>query len=535
MISSRTWNVLSALLLLALLGLVLLTFADYGITFDEGVQNRYGRRLVRWYATAGENASATTQNDLYWYGGFFELVVQGTARLSGLGVYENRHLLNALFGLVGFVAVWGLASHLGGAAAGFAAMLVLTLTPGYYGHIFANPKDLPFASLYALAAWLALRASDRVPTPGWREALAVGATVGLAAGTRVAGLSLLPFIGALWLATLWLRTREAEPARRWPRWSEIGRLALAWAGTLVVSWTVMLAFWPWALLDPIRNPLRALGKFSRFWNPDLLWEGEMIAAADVPRTYIVKSLAYGLPELYFLAFLLGAVMLWALLREAWRDREPGRRLVFVFVQGLWLAALPAVPIAWIVANHTPLYNGYRHVLFVIPFLAVLAGLGVAGFLRGPAPRTVRGVAAVVLAGLGLMTAVDAVQLHPYQYVYFNRLLAGGLPGAVDRFDTDYWGASYKEGVEWVVEHYPTDGLTDRVRVSAFAVHVPLTYYLAQSDVGGRFRTVRFGQKPHLIFAPTSYRFHEGVRGRVVHVVERQGAPLLHIVEVREPR
>jgi hypothetical protein len=359
--------------------------------------------------------------------------------------------------------------------------------------------------------------------------------VGLAAGTRVAGLSLLPFIGALWLATLWLRARAAEPMRWWPRWAEIVRLALAWAGTVVVSWTVMLAFWPWALLDPIRNPLRALGKFSRFWNPDLLWEGEMIAAADVPRTYIVQSLAYGLPELYFLAFLLGAVMLRALLREAWRDREPGRRLVFVFVQGLWVAALPAVPIAWIMANHTPLYNGYRHVLFVIPFLAVLAGLGVAGFLRGPAPRIVRGVAAVVLAGLGLMTAVDAIQLHPYQYVYFNRLLAGGLPGAVDRFDADYWGASYKEGAEWVAEHYPTDELTDRVKVSAFAVHVPLKYYLAKSEVGGRFRIVGLGQKPHLVFAPTAYRFHEHVRGRIVHVVERQGAPLLHIVEVRPPR
>ena len=531
MLGSRTWNVLSGLLLLVLLGLVLSTFGDYGITWDEGVQNRYGRRLVRWYATAGGDASATTQNDLYWYGGFFELVVQGAAGLTGLGVYENRHLLNALFGLVGFVAVWGLGSHLGGAAAGFAAMLVLALTPGYYGHLFANPKDLPFASLYALAAWLALRASEHTPTPGWRAALAVGTAIGLAAGTRVAGLSLLPFTGALWLATLWLRTREAQPSRRWPRRADLGRLGLAGAGTLIVGWTVMLAFWPWALLDPLRNPVRALGKFSRFWNPDLLWEGEMIAAADVPRTYIVKSLAYGLPELYFLAFLLGALALVALVRRGWRETPVQRRLV----QGFWLAALPAAPIVWVMVNRTPLYNGYRHLLFVIPFLAVLAGLGLAGFLHGRAPRLLRRLAAALFAALGLLTVVDAVQLHPYQYVYFNRLLAGGLKGAVDRFDTDYWGASYKEGAEWVAEHYPTDDLRERVRISAFAVDVPLKYYLARSDVGGRFRTVRLGQKPHLVFAPTSYRHHQRVRGRVVHVVERQGAPLLHIIEVRPPR
>lgn len=534
MISRRTWNVLSGLLLMTLLGLVLFTFTDYGITWDEGVQNRYGRRLVRFYATFGENLSATTQNDLYWYGGFFELVTQGAARVTGLGVYENRHLVNALFGLVGFVAVWGIGRHLAGPAGGFASMLVLALTPGYYGHLFANPKDLPFASLYALAAWLALSASRRAPTPGWRDALAVGLAVGLASGTRVAGLSLLPAAGALWLASLWLRGWEVQPSRAWPSWPHLGRLALAWTGTLVVGWVVMLAFWPWALLDPLRNPLRALGKFSRFWNPNLLWDGEIIAAADVPRTYIVKSLALGFPELYFVAGLLGMVGLVLFVRGGWGERASWHWRSLL--DGAWVIALPAAPLTWVMVNHTPLYNGYRHLLFVIPFIAVMAGVGIVGFMRsGSVPRRLRQAAGALLVALGLVTVADAVQLHPYQYVYFNRILAGGLPGAVDRYDTDYWGASYKEGVEWLVENYPTEELEKRVRVSAFAVHVPLKYYLARSELGGRFRVVRQGQRPHLVFAPTAYRYHEQIPGRIVHTVERQGAPLLHIIEPRQPR
>jgi 4-amino-4-deoxy-L-arabinose transferase-like glycosyltransferase len=523
--------ILSALLLLALLGLVVGTFTDYGITYDEGVQNRYGRRLVRWYATLGANDSATTQNNLYLYGGFFELVVQGAQRLTGLGVYDNRHLVNGLFGLVGFVAVWGLGSHLGAAPAGFLSILFLALTPGYYGHLFANPKDLPFASLYALGAWLVLRASERVPGLGWRAVLSTGVAIGCAAGTRVAGLSLLPFAALLWLGCLWLRTREAGSPGACPGWGALGRLGLAWLGTVVLSWGIMLAFWPWALLDPIRNPLQALAKFSRFWNPDLLWEGQLIAAADVPRTYIVKALAFGLPEFYFLAFLLGAVSLLAFVAGIRREGATRGRLF----QGLWLTALPAVPITWVVLNRTPLYNGYRHLLFVIPFLAVLAALGVVGFLTSRAPRLARGTAALALASFTSLAAVDAVQLHPYQYAYFNRLLAGGLAGAADRFDTDYWGASYKEATEWLAESYSQQGLERRVRVSAFAVHVPLDYYLGRSETGGRFRIVPMGQAPHLILAPTSYRFHESIKGEVVHVVERQGAPLLYVFEVRKPR
>jgi hypothetical protein len=43
------------------------------------------------------------------------------------------------------------------------------------------------------------------------------------------------------------------------------------------------------------------------------------------------------------------------------------------------------------------------------------------------------------------------------------------------------------------------------------------------------------EAPHLILAPTSYRFHGSIKGEVVHVVERQGAPLLYVFEVRTPR
>ncbi len=148
------------------------TFRDYGVTADEGVQQRYGRRIVRWYATLGGDRSATERNNLYLYGGAFELAAQAVQRVSPLGVYESRHLANATFGLAGIVAAWGLGRLLCGPAAGFASALFLALTPVYYGHCFANPKDVPFAAFYAAAAWAILRAAggtgcDRSPG-GWR-------------------------------------------------------------------------------------------------------------------------------------------------------------------------------------------------------------------------------------------------------------------------------------------------------------------------------------------------------------------------------
>jgi hypothetical protein len=525
--SSRRWTILSGLLLLALLGLVFATFPDYGMTLDEGVQNRYGRRLVRWYATLGADSRATDQNDLYFYGGLFELAVQAARPLSGLGVYDNRHLVNALFGVVGIVAVWGIGAHLGGPATGLLAALFLTLTPSYYGHCFANPKDIPLASLYALGAWAILRASDRVPRLGGREVVTTGVAIGLAAGVRVTGIALFGFAAVLWIGCLWLVRRDPArppgPEARHP-WV---RLGLAWLGTVVVGWLVMVAFWPWAQLDPMRNPFRAFSKFSTFTDRmDLLFDGQMLTSGTIPRSYAVTWFAITLPEFYFVALLLGVAALFVLVRH--RLREPGFRKRLW--RTAWIAALATAPVVWVTVRNTPLYNGHRHLLFVLPFLAVVAAVSVAAWHEIRPRLLFRAAGIVALAGSLLLTAADMVRLHPYQYVFFNRLVAGGLPRAIHRYDADYWIAASKEAIEWVAAHYEAEGGPIRVG-GPLLTHTPFMYYLQRIEAGRRFQPVTIYERPRLILASTAYRQHERIRGRVVHVVERMGAPLLYVYDV----
>jgi len=100
---------------------------------------------------------------------------------------------------------------------------------------------------------------------------------------------------------------------------------------------------------------------------------------------------------------------------------------------LWAAVL--LPIAFIMVNGSTLYDGIRHVLFLIPLLAVVAGYGFVRVL----PFTARAptvVAAAVGAYLGHQIYVLAA-LHPLEYVAFNAA-AGGVHGAYGRFEMDYW-------------------------------------------------------------------------------------------------
>jgi len=53
-------------------------------------------------------------------------------------------------GLLGLFAIWRLGRRIGGPLAGLIALALLATCPLYYGHMFINPKDSPFAVMMAV-------------------------------------------------------------------------------------------------------------------------------------------------------------------------------------------------------------------------------------------------------------------------------------------------------------------------------------------------------------------------------------------------
>jgi hypothetical protein len=175
-----------------------------------------------------------------------------------------------------------------------------------------------------------------------------------------------------------------------------------------------------------------------------------------------------------------------------------------------------------------LYDAQRHFLFVLPPLAAIGGWALAAALSAPrvpaAQRII--VGGLFIAACGFTTR-EMIALHPYEYVYFNRL-EGGLAGASDRFETDYWGASYHEGLAWVVNNLqPADG--QRLRVSSCACFYEARRYIDDiAHVTSKFEVVKDGGGADI--------FLVGVRtgcasppGEILHVVERNGVPLLAVI------
>jgi 4-amino-4-deoxy-L-arabinose transferase-like glycosyltransferase len=522
----RTWRRVGAGLLAAVTVVMFATVLDYSMSGDEGVQHRYGLKLVRYIATRGTDPSAMPIGDITYYGGFFEMLGEWAAQLSPLDVFETRHAVTVVFALAAYAATWRMAASVGGEAAGTLALLFLALTPPFYGHAFNNPKDIPFAGTFALGAWAILAARRGDGEPGWRRLMVAGLAVGLAAGVRVAGLVLLGCAAVLWTGRVVLEERER-------RTRALVELALSLAAVAVIAWLVMLAFWPPAWSDPLRHPLRAWGTFASFWRDSvLLFGGREVVFGDVARVYLPTWFALTMPETYFLAFAVGLVPLAGLARRLRSLDVRARARVW---EGVWVLMLAVGPVAWAVVRETPLYDGLRHFLFVMPFLAVLAGLGVAAYWRGARGSRHAGLAAAVLALAAGVVAVDMVRLHPYQALYFNRSVGGGLRHAVSQYETDYWCLTFQDGTAWLMDRFRGATCREKIRVAGHSTQLQTSYYLQKTEEGRRiFKAVGVGDAPHYVMATTRFGDHENTPGRVVHTVGRQGATLMWLFEVQPP-
>jgi hypothetical protein len=111
------------------------------------------------------------------------------------------------------------------------------------------------------------------------------------------------------------------------------------------------------------------------------------------------------------------------------------------------------PFVFFVAFRPVTYDGIRHFLFVLPPLAAISGLTLTRLFSALAARSLwtRGAFAVVVVTYLGWHAGLMRELHPHQYVYYNQLV-GGVDGAEDRYELDYWGNSYHEAVDRLVAY-----------------------------------------------------------------------------------
>jgi hypothetical protein len=523
-LSADRWDRATAALLVAAAVVVAATFRAYGATWDERFQQELGRDAAAWFASGGGDTRALSggsPGNLHLYGAAFEIVAELAAAALPFDPLETRHLVNALVALVGVAGTALLTRRMAGSRAAFLAAALLLSTPFWWGHGFANSKDVPFAAAYPWLLLALLRACDELPRPGRSRVLAAGAALGAALAVRPGGLLLLLPLSAGVVAVRLL------PALRTPAPGRIGVAGAAagrFASIVALGWLGMIALWPYGLCNPIAGPAAAIAAAREFrWDGLVRFAGRWVQSTDLPHSYAPTWFLATLPETWFVAAVVGA----AAAVVAWRRDGIRPALAPAWLDPALVSAAGLGPVVAAVILRPVLYDGIRHLLFCVPALAALAGWA----LSAAVERLPRGVGRGVLAASGALAAMaiaDAVRLHPYQYVYFNRLVAGGLEGASRDFELDYWGATGREATAWIARNVAPRG-AGPMSVGTTADPFVAAHWL-EADPASRLRFVfERALLPDLRLATTRW-FEHRATGRVLHVVERMGVPLLYVID-----
>jgi hypothetical protein len=435
-----------AVLVLAVVALIAgLTFRDYGLGWDDYTHAEYADLLLRMYGSGFKDTGALSFANLYMYGGGFDMAAALSHKVIPLELFETRRLLGAVVGVIGLAVTWRLGRRVGGPLAGLAALLLLALCPTFYGHMFMNPKDAPFAVAMVILMLGLVRLAEQYPNPSPRTILIVGLGAGLSIGSRIlGGLALVyALVGFIPLLLEDARTHSAREAAH-----RLLHVVYVLLPGLVLGYLVMGLIWPWSIMEP-GNPFHALTYFSSFFEKPWkeMFDGALVSVPDMPWSYLPTLFALQLPEV--LLGLLIAGVVGSLMSLSRNDVSGRRKTIFLM---LTLAA--TLPLLIAMVKRPALYNGIRHFVFVIPPMTVLAGAAFGwGMNWLKENRRSWQPAAVAVFSFGLLLPLsEMIRLHPYQYTHFNHI-AGTVRSADALFMLDYWGLAFKQA---------SDGLRDQL-------------------------------------------------------------------------
>ncbi len=518
----------TSLVLLLYFGLGLLIYDDYGISADEPVQRQHGIVAINYLAE--RFAPSFTQEYIVedlaayrqrYYGVAFHLplsVFEVLNDIQGAQIWFTRHYFTFLFFYAGVLAFYRLAyeSFEDGWLALFGAA-ILVLNPRIFAQSFYNIKDIVFLSAFAIALYFGFK-WWRTRVLGWGLGFAVAAA--FAATVRIFGLGLLLLVLAIHL----LDSLQSKQART-------GLQITAVPLTIITFFAVYVLISPAAYSAPFAHLQTTVLTFTSFedWGGEVLFMDRVIDSTSIPWFYLPVWLGISVPLGYQLLFIAGVVSIVAALPRTdlksyihAAQREP-----------LLYLLLFTVPIAALIALESTVYNGWRHIAFLMVPFTLVALVGAQQVMKallpwGRAQPAAIGLLVVYLSYIAGWLVVN----HPHQYVYFNPLVA--VVGGRESFERDYWRLSMREGLEWVAESKTTQPPARVAATDSMLVFEQQTRILAPA-VRERLRLVSLDDDPDWVIETYANESLCVFESEPVYEIVVDGLPILTIYQTQSQR
>ena len=369
----RQHPILILLIINILVGLF--TFRDYGLSWDEPLFYDYANALGYAYTPSEwfsgnfdlENAYGASGTDHANRGPAYILLAQPVVSVFesfGIDNASAWHLVNFLTLQLGVYLLYRLAKKWMNPFAALVSAALFAWQPLLWGHAFINPKDPPFLVFFLGAICFGFEMIDAIIQSdakdshlnkhNWAEKSPLGSIflaaffLGIATSIRVLG----PLAGIL-----------------------VGIYALGKfnksTATILIKYftayfilTILITFltWPYLWTSPLQKFVEVFGFMSD--NPTqlpVLFNGQVYKADELPRRYLPILLGYTLTEPIWLLFITGLAI------GFWKSNNQQRIALALIL--FWFM----VPSAYVVFRKPPMYDGFRHFLFILPPVFIFAG------------------------------------------------------------------------------------------------------------------------------------------------------------------
>jgi hypothetical protein len=510
---------LSTIVLAFILLAGLLTFNQYGESWDDRSLQKYAAKSISAYVTFPQQGKINiTPEDLGYYGPAYVMAVDLLSRAFSFlpfSLPDLRHLIYFLTYFAGILAFHSLAKRWLSDLPALGATVLFATQPLLWGHAFINPKDTPFLSLFLISLALGFNFFDKLPIEAnprpsriqlLLTALWVGSVFSLFIFTEsfynlIASLvhsahdgntNLISLIASDILTAepeiyiqkyfvLFLRARTIYfllftsyliysyrphsaflilPSAFLLGFTTSARILGPFAGLIVTYYALrtkgktaiphLIAYallsliftyltWPYLWMNPVGHFIESFKEMSLYpWTGVVLFNATNYPITNLPISYLPVLLAIQLTEPVWALSLIGwLVSIFGAVRKG-----ESRFAQLVELSVLWFI----LPLTAFIVLKTALYDNFRQILFLLPPIFLMAGVAF------EAVKQVKWQA--LLIGLCLIpNLLGIVSLHPYEYIYYNRFI-GGVDGAANRFELDYWGTSYREAAEYVNQVAP---------------------------------------------------------------------------------
>lgn len=430
---------------------------DYGVSMDEPIQRKHG--IVSLEYVNGKLGHLLPFENLYDedletydhrdYGVVFQMGAYFIERSLGLSdtrdIFLLRHaLVFLLFWLSAIFFYRILEHHLHDWRMALLGTAFLILSPRIFADSFYNPKDIPLLSWCIISIYTLLKLLD---LKNLKYGLLHGFACAMIINTRIVGVY-IPVLTIFFLALDWIKTSgRKEPLKGYLK---------SYSLFVISCIALTILFWPYLWSDPLSHFYYSFKAMSNFrWFNGIFFMGDFVFPNKLPWYYIPVWIGVSTPIFYLLLFIIGVGIIFASLFTnrflIYSSDEERNALIFLC---FFLAPLIAV-----VLLKSTLYNGWRHLYFVYPSMLLVSTHGLKSIFDWLRSAFSKSHAQLILKTTLISTIVictfyvgyRTVIMHPFQNVYFNSIVASK---AGEYFDMDYYGVSFKQGIERLLKNAP---------------------------------------------------------------------------------